>query len=186
MDTAKGELNAALSAKANANEVNNAIEELRTAILNAEAASKAYADEKDTALAASVQEKINSAKSETVNAAKTALDTAVNNLNAAISAKANANEVNDAIEEVRTAIVNAEAVSKAYADEKDTALKTEFEEKIAQADDRVTAAISALSERLDAVESRTDTLQVVLVVFIILFSLVDIAAVVIYVLRNRK
>lgn len=185
LSDAKAELIEKIDAKASASDVTASIATLNTAIANAEAASKAYADEKDMALKSDLEELIKTAKSEAISAANTALDAAKLELNNAISKKADASEVNKSIESLTAAIANAQSVNTAYVDEKDQALKTELEGKIAQAKDEVTAAITALSQRLESVENKTDTLQTVLIVFIVLLSLANVATVVTFVLRKR-
>lgn len=134
-----------------------------------------------------------------LNSAKSALDTAKTELSTKIATKADASEVYKAIEDLNTAISNAESVNNAYADEKNAALKVELTESISDSREEVNAAIEALSKRLEAVEietesltdrlsateSKSNTLQIVLIVFVVLLSIANIATVIVFSLLRR-
>lgn len=175
---AKDELQKAIDNKADVATLNEKVAKLTDAIANAQ---KVSADQDDA-----LEKQIKDAQNTAIESAKDTLDIAKSELTAAIETKADANKVNEAIEGLRTAIVNAQAVNNAYVDENNQALKAELEGKIAQAEEEISAAIAKLSERLDAVESKTATLQTMLIVFIVLLSLANIATVVMFVLRRRK
>lgn len=93
-----------------------------------------------------------------LNSAKSALDTAKTELSTKIATKADASEVNKAIEDLNTVISNAESVNNAYSDEKNAALKVELTKSISDSREEVDAAIEALSKRLEVVENETESL----------------------------
>lgn len=193
LDAAKKELGDLIDQKVSSQELLDAIDTLNDAIANAETASNAYADSKDNVVKELMTAAIASAKTGAIQSANEALDAAKTQLSAKIDSKASANEVNAAIAELNNAIATAETVSKAYADDKNAELKDELESKIEDSKAEVAAAINALSERLGAVESKieenaqkTDTLQTVLIVFIVLFALANVATVVVFSLHKRR
>jgi len=193
LDAAKKELGDLIDQKVSSQELLDAIDTLNDAIANAETASNAYADSKDNVVKELMTAAIASAKADAIQSANEALDVAKTQLSAKIDSKASANEVNAAIAELNNAIATAETVSKAYADDKNAELKDELESKIEDSKAEVAAAINALSERLGAVESKieenaqkTDTLQTVLIVFIVLLALANVATVVVFSLHKRR
>lgn len=118
-------------------DVEASVAALNAAIANAETA-KAYADQKDSELKkdlegqigtakTTLESKIAEAKTEVLNSAKSVLDTAKTKLSTKIATKADASEVNKAIEDLITVISNAESVNNAYADEKNAALKVDLQ-----------------------------------------------------------
>ena len=149
IEQAKQELTEAISKKADADTVNAAVADLSTAITNAEAAAKAYADAQDSKLKAELTAAIAAAKTEAVSAANAALEQAKQELTEAISKKADADTVNAAVADLSTAITNAEAAAKAYADAQDSKLKAELTAAIAAAKTEMANAISALAENVD-------------------------------------
>lgn len=224
LEEAKTALQSQIDDKASKSDVEASVAALNAAIANAETA-KAYADQKDSELKedlegqigtakTTLEGKIAEAKTEVLNSAKSALDTAKTELSAKIATKAEASEVNKAIEDLNAAISNAESVNNAYADKKNAALKTELTKSISDSRAEVNAAIEALSKRLEAVENETEslterlsdaekssdllsqrlsatesksnTLQTVLIVFVVLLSMANIATVIVFSLRKRK
>lgn len=149
-------------------DVEASVAALNAAIANAETA-KAYADQKDSELKkdlegqigtakTTLESKIAEAKTEVLNSAKNVLDTAKTELSTKIATKADASEVDKAIEDLNTVISNAESVNNAYADEKNAAPKAELTKSISDSIVKVNAAIEALSKRLEAVENETESL----------------------------
>lgn len=210
LEQAKSNLQAAIDEKADINTLNEKVKELYEAIAKAETA-KAYADQKDTELREDLENQIKTAKgnlesmiteakNDAVNSANSALDGAKSELTAKIATKADANEVRKAIESLNAAIANAETANNAYTDANNAAVKAEFTQNIADSKAEINAAIEALSKRLKDVENKTDslndrlsasenkssTLQTVLIVFIVLLSLANVATVVTFSLRKRK
>ena len=165
LESAKTELNNAISAKADTTYVDEKVEELNTAIANATATANAYADEKDTALKNELETAIATAKADAIQTASEALESAKTELNDAISAKANTSDVEKKVGELNKAIANAISTAKAYADEKDTALKNELEKAIATAKAEAIktaseALESAKTELNDAISAKADTTYV--------------------------
>lgn len=210
LEQAKNNLQAAIDEKADISTLNEKVKELNEAIAKAETA-KAYADQKDTELKEDLENQIKTAKGNlesmiteaknaAVNSANSALDSAKTELNTKIATKADANEVNEAIERLTAAIANAETANNAYTDSNNAAVKAELTQNIADSKAEINAAIEALSKRLKEVEDKTDTLndrlsatenksntlQTVLIVFIVLLSLANVATVVTFSLRKRK
>ena len=162
VENAKTELQEAIGKKADTETVNKAIETLNTAISNAEAAAKAYADEKDKELKSALEASIKTAKEEAISAANTAVESAKTELQEAIGKKADTETVNAAIETLNTAISNAETTAKAYADEKDGELRTALEATIKTAkEDAIstanTAVENAKTELQEAIGKKADT-----------------------------
>ena len=93
--------------------------------------------------------------------AKQELDAAVAALNAAIANKADTATLNQKVSELNAAITAAQTAAKTYADEKDTALKTELEGKISTAQAAAISAAEALvnnakAELQDAINGKAD------------------------------
>ena len=93
--------------------------------------------------------------------AKQNLDAAVAALNAAITTKADTETFNQKVSELNTAIAVAEAVAKAYADEKDTVLKDQLTVAIATAKSEAATAAenlvnTAKAELQTAINSKAD------------------------------
>lgn len=193
MKTAKEELESLINKKANAADVNEAIEDLTTAIGNAENVSKAYADEKDEALKNELNGNIAAAKEETINAANRALDQAKVELNGKINEKASKAEVEKAVADLNTAITNAENISKRYSDDTAAELKTELESKIAEAKNELSVTIESLVERLNKAEEDIDgnaekisSLKTLIITFGVMVLTVDILILIAFFLYRSK
>lgn len=132
IESAKTELADAIKTKADTEAVNAKIAELEDAIVDAEVVSKAYTDTQNATLKNELSAAIERAKAELADA---------------IKAKADAEAVNAKIAELEDSIVAADAVSKAYADTQDEALKNEL-----------SAAIESVKTKLtDAIKEKADT-----------------------------
>ena len=112
IEEAVNNLNTLIDTKADASEVNEAIERLEKAIEDAELAAKAYADEKDGELNTALTEAIANAKNELTEAYTEAINTAKEELTGLINTKADASEVNEAIERLEKAIEDAEQLAR--------------------------------------------------------------------------
>ena len=153
VENAKTELNEAIGKKADTETVNAAIKTLNTAISNAETTAKAYADEKDGELRTALEATIKTAKEDAISTANTAVENAKTELQEAIGKKADTETVNAAIGTLNTAISNAEAAAKVYADEKDKELKSALEAAIASAKEALTAAIDEVKANLETAKT---------------------------------
>ena len=148
-------------------DLSDEIAALQNAITNAQNAindlDNGYAtDDQLDALKAELETAIANAKNEAITAANNALTTAKNELNAAIAQKADTATLNEKVEQLNTAIATAETLVKAYADNKDAALKAELETAIATAkSEAITAANDALTaaknELNAAIAQKADT-----------------------------
>ena len=157
---AKNELNAAISLKADATEVNAALETLQSAIDALEAVKNNYADA-DSALETRLDTAITNAKNDAVSAAETLVNNATNVLQTKLDTKANTTEVNAALATLQSAIDALEAVKNNYADA-DSALETRLDTAITNAkNDAVSAASEALTiaknELNEAISLKADT-----------------------------
>ena len=133
-------------------------DELAAAVADLEAmidAAKAYADTQDATLKSELEAAIDAAKSEAISSAETLVNNAKTELQNAIDNKADTAALNEKVEALNTAIETAETVAKAYADEKDAALKQEFESKIAEAND----LIASLDQRVTEAEKAIDEIE---------------------------
>ena len=144
------------STRNDAYELAKAVAELEGLINGA----KTYAEEQDDLLKSQLEAAIDAAKSEAISSAETLVNNAKTELQNAIDNKADTAALNEKVEALNTAIETAETVAKAYADEKDAALKQELESKIAEAnelidslDTRVTEAEKAIDEIEAAIEN---------------------------------
>lgn len=161
LDAAVAALNAAIANKADTTTLNQKVSELNTAITVAEAAAKAYADEKDTALKNQLTAAIATAKSEAITAAENLVNTAKAQLQAAINSKADISTLNTKVSELNAAIVTAEATAKAYTDSAVTTLNaaiiTAKDEAVNVAKNLVDAAKAELQS---AIDNKADTATV--------------------------
>ena len=132
LEAAVTALNAAIIDKADAATLNQKVSELNAAITAAEAAAKAYADEKDTALKNQLTTAIVTAKGEAITAAENLVNTAKAELQAAIDNKADTATVNAAIANLQNAITALQNAKDNYI-AADAALKAELEDAIAKA-----------------------------------------------------
>ena len=132
LEAAVTALNAAIIDKADAATLNQKVSELNAAITAAEAAAKAYADEKDTALKNQLTTAIVTAKGEAITAAENLVNTAKAELQAAIDNKADTATVNAAIANLQNAITALQNAKDNYI-AADAALKAELEDVIAKA-----------------------------------------------------
>ena len=151
---AKGELNAAIAKKANADDVKAKLAALQTALDNANATIGVLQGNRATK--SELESSVSQAKTEVGKAASDALEAAKSELNAAIAKKADADVVNEKIAVLSHAVENAQAISDASTDKKDEAVKLELQSGIKNAKDALQAAIDALAARVDKAEARID------------------------------
>ena len=151
---AKGDLNAAIAKKANADDVKAKLAALQTALDNANATIGVLQDNRATK--SELESSVSQAKTEVGKAASDALEAAKSELNAAIDTKADADVVNEKIAVLSHAVENAQAISDASTDKKDEAVKLELQSGIKNAKDALQAAIDALAARVDKAEARID------------------------------
>ncbi len=153
LDAAVAALNAAITNKADTATLNQKVSELNTAIGVAEAAAKAYADEKDTVLKTELTAAIATAKSEAITTAENLVNTAKAELQTAIDSKADISTLNIKVSELNTAIATAEATAKAYTDSAVTTLNatiiTAKDEAVDVAKNLVDAAKAELQAAID-------------------------------------
>ena len=143
VNNAKAELQSKIDAKADAATTTVAIQNLQAAVAALEAVKDDYATA-DATLKTELEGKIETAKSEAITAANTALTTAKNELSQAIALKADTATLNAKVDALNTAIANAESVAKAYADTQDAALKAELQTAIANAKSEAIGAAQLL------------------------------------------
>ena len=140
-------------------------DELAAAVADLEAlidAAKAYADTQDATLKSELEAAIDAAKSEAISSAETLVNNAKTDLQNAIDNKADTAALNEKVEALNTAIETAETVAKAYADEKDAALKQELESKIAEANDLIASLdtrVSDAEKAIDEIETAIEDLK---------------------------
>ena len=151
---AKGDLNAAIAKKADADDVKAKLAALQTALDNANATIGVLQDNRATK--SELESSVSQAKTEVGKAASDALEAAKSELNAAIDTKADADVVNEKIAALSHAVENAQAISDASTDKKDEAVKLELQSGIKNAKDALQAAIDALAARVDKAEARID------------------------------
>ena len=151
---AKGELNAAIAKKADADDVKAKLAALQTALDNANATIGVLQDNRATK--SELESSVSQAKTEVGKAASDALEAARAELQAAIDTKADADVVNEKIAVLSHAVENAQAISDASTDKKDEAVKLELQSGIKNAKDALQAAIDALAARVDKAEARID------------------------------
>ena len=122
--------NAAIDKATDADEINQAVADGQTAIMNAHQAGHSTDDQKDVAKEAiqatanQIKQAIDNDKTLTraeKNAQKANVDKAVSAANAAIDAATNADDINQAVADGRTAIANAHQAGQATDDQKDVA-----------------------------------------------------------------
>ena len=157
VNNAKAELQSKLDTKANTAEVNEALAALQTAIDALEAVKDDYAAA-DTALEDRLETAIGTAKSEAITAASEALADAKNELNAAIALKVDTATLNEKVNELASAIANAEAVANSALEANNTE-KLEFASMIEEADAAMQLAINTLSTELDATNEKVAQLE---------------------------
>ena len=161
LDAAVAALNAAIADKADTATLNEKIGKLNTAISDAEAAAKAYADDKDTAVKNALTDAIATAKGEAITAAENLVNTAKAELQNAIDSKADIVTLNTKVSELNDAIETAEATAKAYTDSAVTtltaAIATAKGEAVNAAKDLVDAAKAELQA---AIDNKADTATV--------------------------
>ena len=151
---AKGDLNAAIAKKANADDVKAKLAALQTALDNANATIGVLQGNRATK--SELESSVSQAKTEVGKAASDALEAAKSELNAVIDTKADADVVNEKIAVLSHAVENAQAISDASTDKKDEAVKLELQSGIKNAKDALQAAIDALAARVDKAEARID------------------------------
>ncbi|MBE6982827.1 MAG: hypothetical protein E7435_00865 [Ruminococcaceae bacterium] len=154
VNDAKTELQTAIDKKADTTTLNAKVQELKTAIETAEAAAKAYADTKDTALKQQFETAIANAKQEAIDAADNALTQAKTELNAAIAKKADITALEKAISDLEAAITLAQTTAQNFATDADAALKLALEAEIKAAKTELNDAISELESRVKANEDK--------------------------------
>ena len=164
VNNAKAELQSKIDAKADAATTTAAIQNLQAAVAALEAVKDDYATA-DATLKTELEGKIETAKSEAITAANTALTTAKNELSQAIALKADTAMLNAKVDALNTAIANAESVAKAYADTQDAALKAELQTAIANAKSEAIGAAQLLvdnakAELQTAIDTKADTATV--------------------------
>ena len=156
VNEAKAELEEKINAKASTEDLNTAINNLNAAIATATETSKAYAEEQDAALKEELQGAITAAKTEAMSAATTAVNEAKAELEEKINAKASTEDLNTAINNLNAAIETAQTISKEYVDTQDAVFKEQLEQEISEARAAIQNAIDLLSSRLTNVESKID------------------------------
>ena len=133
-------------------EINETISAINGRITALEAITNALGDvyaKKDD-----VANDIATAKTEVITAASNALAAAKEELNAAIAKKADATTIEAKIGDLNTSIINLEAASKSYGDEKSAELKADVQKDIDDAKTALQSAIDGLSARLEAAENK--------------------------------
>ncbi len=146
INDAKAELKELIDLKADKTTLDNAIDELEALIANAEAAAKAYTDGKADELTDAIAD----AKAEVTTAYTAAINDAKAELKELIDLKADKTALDNAIDELEALIADAEATAKAYTDGKADELtdaiadaKAELTDAIADAKAEVTTAYTA-------------------------------------------
>ena len=153
IEKAKEELNNALGAKADEATLDQAMVSLNESIRLANEAILNNKDAADSEIA-DLKTAIETAKSEAIKTASNALAAAKEELNAAIAKKADATTIEAKIGDLNTSIINLEAASKSYDDEKSAELKADVQKDIDDAKSALKSAIDGLSARLEAAENK--------------------------------
>ncbi len=150
LETAKKELETAIANKADATTVDAAITKLQDAITALENAKDNYTSA-DENLKAALETAIDAAKNDAITAAKETLANAKEELETAIANKADAAIVNTAIADLQTAVGALEALKDNY-ETADETLKSELEDKIADANELITSLDNRVAEAETAIE----------------------------------
>ncbi|MBQ8429460.1 MAG: hypothetical protein IJX30_05145, partial [Clostridia bacterium] len=143
LETDIAELKTLIDSKADAETVNQKLNELLSKITALEDAKDDY-EGADAALKAELEAAIETAKNEAIASAEALVNNAKAELNAAIATKADTATLNEKVDQLNGAIETAITVAKAYADEKDAALKSELEAVIETAKNEAIASAEAL------------------------------------------
>ena len=160
IDNAVAELNVLIDTKADQATVEKAIERLENLVVNAEAAAKSYADEKDGELNTALTKAIGNAKTELTEAYTEAINNAKEALQELIDKKADQATLEKAIEDLNELIKKAEESAKTYSDEKDSQLNASLSSAITTARDELTRAYTkAIENAKKALEDKMKALD---------------------------
>lgn len=194
LQTTKEELSQEIAKKEDVATINEKVKNLKNTIANTETICKQYADNENQQARLELANLIDSAKQEAITSSSTALELAKNDLNSVIDEKLDIQTFNLKVTNLTQAINNAEIACKAYADSKDSALKTQLQNEINESKTALQNANNEINKRLNKAENNIDkntktihSLKIALIVISIIFAiLLPLSFVVFYALFIKK
>lgn len=201
----KNELLQEIAKKEDITTINEKVETLNNTIASTENICKQYANQEIQQTRLELINLINEAKLEAITSSNTALELAKNNLTNMIDKKLDIQTFNLKVTTLTQAINNAEIASKAYADSKDTTLKTELQNKINQsalqlqneinqskttlqnANNEINARLTKAENNIDKNTKTINSLKTALIVISVVFAILLLASFVLfYILFFKK